>query len=200
MISDVSVAILAGGQSRRMGTDKSFIQLDDKPLIQHVFDRVSALNLPVTIIANLRERYLSFGVPVYADVLPGKGSLGGIYTALRYSPTPFVLCVACDMPFLNPELLSYLIGLRESYHAVVPLVNGERQGLHAIYNRDCMRSIEKQLERDDLRIHNLFRRIRTRVVTQSSIAAIDPQFRSFVNLNTPNDISQIKPLESGDTR
>lgn len=200
MISDVSVAVLAGGQSRRMGTDKSFIQLHDKPLIQHVLDRVGALNLPVTIIANQRERYLPFGFPVYADVLPGKGSLGGIYTALHYSPTPYVLCVACDMPFLKPELLEYLISLHESYCAVVPLVNGERQALHAIYNRDCMPSIEKQLERDDLTIHNLFRRVRTRVVTQLTIAAFDPHFHSFINLNTPDDISQMPTFASRDPR
>ena len=195
MTSNVSVTILAGGQSRRMGTDKSFIQLNGKPLIQYVFDCVKSLDLPVTIIANVKERYLPFGVPVYADVLPGKGSLGGIYTALHYSPTQYVLCVACDMPFLQPELLAHLIDLREGYCAVVPLVNGDKQALHAVYSRDCLPTIERQLERDDLKIQNLFRRMRTRVVTQSTIAAFDPSFRSFINLNTPNDVSQILPQE-----
>ena len=195
MTSNVSVTILAGGQSRRMGTDKSFIQLNGKPLVQYVFDCVKSLDLPVTIIANVKERYLPFGVPVYADVLPGKGSLGGIYTALHYSPTQYVLCVACDMPFLQPELLSHLISLRDGYCAVVPLVNGERQALHAVYRRDCMRLIEKQLERDELAIHKLFGRIKTRVVSQASIASFDPDFRSFINLNTPGDVSQIGMLE-----
>ena len=195
MNSDVSVTVLAGGQSRRMGADKSFVQLHDRPLIEHVIERVSALGLPVTIIANHRERYLPFGFPVYADVLPGKGSLGGIYTALHYSPTRYVLCVACDMPFLQPELLSHLISLRDGYCAVVPLVNGERQALHAVYRRDCMRLIEKPLERDELAIHKLFGRIKTRVVSQASIAGFDPDFRSFINLNTPGDVSQIGMLE-----
>jgi molybdopterin-guanine dinucleotide biosynthesis protein A len=107
MANDITVAILAGGLSRRMGTNKSFVSLAGKPLIQHVIERVSALRLPVMLITNTPEQYAHFDLPMYGDVYPQCGSLGGLYTPLHSSLTDYTLCVACDTPFLNVDLLRY---------------------------------------------------------------------------------------------
>ncbi|MBN8638418.1 MAG: molybdenum cofactor guanylyltransferase, partial [Anaerolineae bacterium] len=127
------IAILAGGQSRRMGTDKSFVRLNEKPLLQHVIERVSALQLPLVLIANDPAKYADFGLPVITDVLPNAGSLGGIYTAVQHGDAEYTLCVACDMPFLNPALLRYLLDQATGVDAVVPFVDGTAHALHAVY-------------------------------------------------------------------
>ncbi|MBK8137205.1 MAG: molybdenum cofactor guanylyltransferase [Anaerolineae bacterium] len=189
MISDVSIAILAGGQSRRMGTDKSFVTLNGKTMIERVLDQVLALDLPVVIVANQVERYSDFGLPVFPDVIEGKGSLGGLYTALFHSSTTYTVCVACDMPFLSPQLLTYLIQLRHEYDAVVPEVNRRLQPLHAVYNRTCLKPLKTLIERNQLAIYGLYNFINTRVVPQSTLARLATDLRSFDNVNTPDDLA-----------
>lgn len=81
-----------------MGTDKSFVRLNGKPLLQHVVERVAELKLPVILIANEIEKYRNFGLPVVPDVIVNAGSLGGIYTAVQHGDVEWTVCVACDMP------------------------------------------------------------------------------------------------------
>ncbi len=123
------IAVLAGGKSRRMGTDKSFVLLNGKPLLQHVIERVSELQLPIMLIANEIEKYAGFGLPIFSDIIPNVGSLGGVYTALQQTSAEHTrtLCVACDMPFLNPTLLRYLIDQSLEYDVVVPFIDGTAQ-------------------------------------------------------------------------
>ena len=122
-----TVAIIAGGKSSRMGQDKSFVQLQGKPLIEHILARLSDLGQDETIlITNRPDAYAHLRLPMYGDLLPNKGSLGGIYTAIHYSRTPDTLVIACDMPFVNAALLRYMLGLREAeggpFDVIVPRV------------------------------------------------------------------------------
>lgn len=185
MTEAVTVAILAGGESSRMGTDKSFVELGGKPLIAHVIERVRTLALPIIIIANQPESYQVFGLSVLADVVPDRSSLGGLYSAIFHSPSDFTLCVACDMPFLNPELLAYVIGLREGYDAVVPVVDGHPQGLHALYGKTCLATIRGQLEQNQFKIRDLYAQVNTRQVDEDDLRRYDADLTSFVNVNTP---------------
>lgn len=184
------VAILAGGKSRRMGTDKSFVQLNGKPLLQHVIEQVSELKLPVILIANEREKYSEFGLPVFADIIPNAGSLGGIYTALRQGDVRHTrtLCVACDMPFLNPLLLRSLIEQSWAFDAVVPFVDGTAHGLHAVYSPSCLPIMSLQIESGDLTIQRVFPQVKTQFVGEQALRSFDPDLRSLVNLNTPTDL------------
>jgi molybdenum cofactor guanylyltransferase len=118
----VSAVILAGGQSRRMGRDKAFIDFDGRPLIAHVIERVQALCSDVFIVANEVDLYKSFGLPVVSDAYPGKGSLGGIFSGLQTAREESALAVACDMPFLNDALLRFLISLIPQFDVVIPRV------------------------------------------------------------------------------
>ena len=169
-----TVAVLAGGASRRMGTNKSLVELGGKPLVQHVLECVRRLNAPILLVTNNPELYNRFGVKMVGDVIPGKGSLGGIYTALTYSTTPFTLCVACDMPFLNLHLLTYLLSLRTGFDAVVPMVDGQPQGLHSVYHRRCVQPIRALLDHNELRISGIFDHLRVRLVSEAAIRDIDP--------------------------
>ncbi len=190
--SPVTVAILAGGASRRMGANKSLVELEGKPLIQHVLDRVQRLNVPILLVTNQFDLYRRFQVSMVADVLPGKGSLGGIYSALTHSSSPFTLCVACDMPFLNVDLLTYLLSLRTGFDAVVPMIESQPQGLHAVYHRRCTQPIRNLLDRNELRISGIFDHLRVRLVSEAAIRLIDPDLRSFTNLNTPEELARVR--------
>ena len=194
----ITAAVLAGGQSRRMGTDKSLVELAGRPLIQHVLDRLRPLGWPILLVANHADRYQSLGETIVADVLPGKGSLGGIYTALHHSATEFTFCVACDMPFLNTALIRWLATLDEEADAVVPVVAGRAQGLHALYRRRCLPVISEQLARDELRISAVYDRLAVRFVAEADLRQYDPVLRSFRNVNTPEDLGLARQIIEAD--
>jgi molybdopterin-guanine dinucleotide biosynthesis protein A len=175
-----------------MGVDKSFVDFDGQPMIQHVLNRVRPLNAPVLLVTNMPDRYLRFKVAMSADLLPGKGSLGGVYSALAISQTDYTVCVACDMPLLNADLLAYLLSLRDGYDAVVPVIDGQAQGLHAVYHRRCAHPIRAMLDSGNLRVSDLFERVRTRRIDEAELRAIDPSLQSFVNINTPDELAQAR--------
>ena len=186
------IAILAGGQSRRMGTDKSFVRLNEKPLLQHVIERVSALQLPLVLIANDPAKYADFGLPVITDVLPNAGSLGGIYTAVQHGDAEYTLCVACDMPFLNPMLLDHMISVSTGYDAVVPIIGEHPQGLHAIYRKTCLAPMLKEVENNHLKIRDFYMLVNTHRIGETSLRQYDQQLKSFVNVNTPEALEAVK--------
>lgn len=190
MTTYAQVAILAGGKSRRMGMDKSFVLLNDKPLLRHVIERVSDLQLPIILIANEHEKYAEFGLPIFSDLMPNAGSLGGIYTALSQGSTETTrtLCVACDMPFLNPTLLRSLIEQSLAFDAVVPFVDGTAHGLHAVYSPACLPIMQEQIESGILMIQRVFSQVQTQFVGEEALRSFDPDLRSLVNLNTPIDL------------
>ncbi len=186
---DVTIAILAGGRSRRMGTDKSLLPLAGKPMLAHVIERVAPLGLPMSLITNTPEKHASFGLPMFSDLFPGQGALGGIYTAVMSSPSAYTLCLACDMPFLNPDLLRYLIDQRAGYDAVVPCNAGNFECLHAVYHRCCLPLFERQITEGNLRISDLYAHLKARLITPEEVTRFDPEHRSFMNLNTPHDVA-----------
>jgi len=190
---DITIAVLAGGRSTRIGRDKSFIQLGGKPLIRHVLDQVLTFNVPVIIIANEAGPYAQFNLPVYGDVLPQRSSLVGLHSALTISGTPHTLCVACDMPLLNRDLLGYLISLRHEADIVIPQRAGGLEPLHAVYHQRAISAIEAQIGLGEMQIHRLVDRLVARRVTESEMRLYDPQLRSFTNVNTLEELNSIDP-------
>jgi molybdopterin-guanine dinucleotide biosynthesis protein A len=190
MDKDLTVAVLAGGASRRMGSDKSFVLLDGRPLIQHVLERLAPLSCPIMMITNDPERYERFRVPMFSDLVRQRGSLGGLYTALSLSKSDAVLCVACDMPFLNPTLLSYLGALLDSHDAAVPVVDGHYQTLHAVYRKSCLPHMARALQMNRLRISDCLRDAAVRWVDECELRQFDPDLQSFMNVNTPANLQQ----------
>ncbi|MCA9882631.1 MAG: molybdenum cofactor guanylyltransferase [Anaerolineae bacterium] len=191
---DFTLAIIAGGKSSRMGTDKAFIELDGKLLIEHVIERTANLGQSETIlITNKLSPYARFGLPMYSDVYPEKGSLGGIYTAIEKSAVPHTLVVACDMPFLNQALLRAMIAeIRDTIDIVVPRVDGYPQGLHAIYSKTCLAPIKEQLMADRLKVIGFYDKMRVRYLDESDYETLDPDGTSFMNINTPEDLERAK--------
>ena len=189
-----TVAIIAGGQSRRMGRDKAFVELGGEALIELVIERSADLGQAETIlIANRPDAYRHLGLPMFNDALPDKGSLGGIYTALLKAQSPAVLVLACDMPFISRELLRHMVRLiDETIDIVVPRVEGYPQGMHAIYRQTCIKPIAAQLAADRLKIIRFYDQMRVRYLDEPDYAEFDPDGRSFANLNTPDELEQAR--------
>jgi molybdenum cofactor guanylyltransferase len=189
-----TVAINAGGKSSRMGTDKSFVQVLGKPMIEHIIQRVSDLGQAETIlITNRPDDYAHLGLPMFSDLLPDKGSLGGIYTAIHASHNPYTLVVACDMPFLNPDLLKFMLSLIDDQHdVIVPRVEGYPEGLHAIYSKRCLEPIRQQLDADRLKVIGFYDDVRVRYLDESDYQPFDPQGLSFRNINTPEEAQRLQ--------
>ncbi len=199
----LTVAIMAGGKSSRMGTDKSFVVLAGKPLIEHALARVSDLGQDETIlITNKPEAYSHLGLPMYGDVIPDKGSLGGIYTAIHYSRSEYTLTVACDTPFVSPELFRYMIGLREAeggpYDVIVPRFEKYPQGLHAIYRKACLEPIRERMDADKLHVIGFYPKVRVRYLEEPEYEQFDAKGLSFFNVNTPEELAQAEAIAAGD--
>jgi molybdopterin-guanine dinucleotide biosynthesis protein A len=191
----LSVGVLAGGMSTRMGTDKALLSLIDggPPLLQLVLDRVRPLTDDLFVIATDRPAYAQFGVRLVPDRRPGMGTLGGIATAIAAARHDFVLVVACDMPLLSRPLLRFMRDFSRDFDVLIPALPGEsRQGrgmvlqtLHAIYGRPCLAPIERRLDADKLQVIGFFDRVAVRELDEATVRRFDPDLRSFVNANTP---------------
>lgn len=183
----VSGVILAGGQSRRMGENKALMSLGGRRLIDRVVGALREVFDDLLMVTNSPEVYADVGVPMVGDVLLGKGSLGGIYSAIYHVTTPYCFVVACDMPFLNAALIRYLVAQRVGYDVVIPDVHGDMQPLHAVYGKACLQPIRRRLEADRLKIIGFLPDVRVRTVTADDLRHVDPALQAFRNLNTPEE-------------
>ena len=134
---------------------------------------------------------------MHRDALADKGSLGGIYTALIAGDAEpgRVLVLACDMPFVNADMLRFMIAqLDADTDIVVPRVDGYPQALHAIYRKTCIPPIRAQLEANRLKIIRFYDQMRVRFLDEADYAELDPAGRAFSNLNTPAELEQARQL------
>ena len=196
MTADLTVAVLAGGRSSRMGADKSFVRVlpDRGPLIEHILAQAAGLGDETLIVTNRPQEYAYLGLPLFADVLPDQGALGGLYSALHAARGRHVLCIACDMPFLVRGLLDDLVSLRAQAEAVVPRLGGQAEPFRAVYRRDCRGIMLTALEAGRLRVSDCLAQLQVRYVDEAEIDRFDPDRLSFVNVNTPDDLEHARRL------
>ncbi len=200
----LSAAVLAGGQSRRMGEDKALLPLvpGRAPLLAIVLERLGGVADDLFVVATDRPGYAAFGAPLYADEYPEAGTLGGIATALRRARHDHCVVLACDMPFINPRFLAWMAAQPRSYDALVPRVPGEsRQGtgtiwqtLHAIYGKGCVAAIERRLAVGERKVIGFFDEVRVTPIDVAQIARFDPDLRSFFNANTPEALAEARRM------
>ncbi|MDE2059642.1 MAG: molybdenum cofactor guanylyltransferase [candidate division NC10 bacterium] len=186
--------VLAGGKSSRMGFNKAFIEFGGKRLIETTVDCLRTLFSEVLIIANDPPRYAYLGVKVIPDLIPDSGSLGGIYTGLSAASHPRCFFVACDMPFLNADLIKLLVSEAEGWDAVVPRVKGELQPLHAVYAKSCLPLIKENIDASVLKIVRFFPKARVKIIEEPALKVVDPYLLGFVNVNTPLELEQAEAV------
>ena len=176
-----------------MGRSKALETIGGKSLIERVVERLRPLTNRIVIVTSGEQPDLAAtgGMEVLADLYPGKGPLGGIYTGLLASRSSHSIVVACDMPFLNTELLRYMIGLSGDFDAVVPqLGEGMVEPLHAIYSKSCLDNMKTELERNQLGVNFFLDTVRVRYVERAECQRLDPQLLSFFNINYQSDLDR----------
>ena len=192
----ISSILLAGGKSSRMGKDKARLKLDGRLMVLQGVARKLLTISDEVIVATDGRRYKNLNVRVkwVDDVYPGAGSLVGLYSGLKEASSDYALVVACDMPFLNLELLRYMIALPRDYDILAPRLGDKIEPLHAIYSRNCLPAIVRLLEAGHKKIVDLPGKVRVRYLSQEVVERYDPEHRSFFNINTPDQLVEARAI------
>jgi len=183
----VTGLILAGGASRRMGRNKAFLELGGRPLIEIVLERLAQVCAEVLIVAGDTAPYSGLGVPTVRDRFTGAGVLGGLHAGLEAASCELAIAVGCDMPFLNPDLLRAFVEWSVGFDVVLLRREEEVEPLHATYRRTCLLPIEEAIRAGRQRIISFFDRVRVRYLMPEEVIPLDPELRSFFNVNTPEE-------------
>jgi molybdopterin-guanine dinucleotide biosynthesis protein A len=188
----LTIVIQAGGESHRMGEDKARLNFRGQPLIVRVMERVARLADEILVTTNQPEAYSFLHVPCVSDLLPGHGALGGLYTALSAAKDPLVAVIACDMPFVSPELLVFQrdVLLATSVDATIPRTPQGLEPFHAIYRKEtCLPLVQAALKKGQRRVDSWLAQADIRYLTPEEIAVYDPDGLAFLNINTPEDLA-----------
>jgi molybdopterin-guanine dinucleotide biosynthesis protein A len=193
----LSVVIQAGGESRRMGQDKGLVPFLGKPLIQRVVERLRPIAQELLVTTNHPEAYTFLGIPLYPDLIPGMGALGGLYTALSAAVFPLVAVVACDMPFASLPILAAARDhlLEGGFDLVTPRSDSGREPFHAVYRREsCLPHIQVALQAGKRRVDAWFPNVRVLELEPAQILPYDPLQLAFLNVNTPEELAAAERL------
>jgi len=181
-------AVLAGGQSRRMGTNKAFIEVEGVPIIERVLAVLGEVFERRLIIADDVHLFHGLGATAIPDYYKGAGSLGGIYTALLNSDSRQTFVTACDMPDIRPEAVKRLISTpRDDALVIIPYINGRLHPMHALYDKRCLAPIEEMIKKGELRIMDLFNEIKIKKLTEDEFSGVDIA-ASVANINTRQEL------------
>jgi molybdopterin-guanine dinucleotide biosynthesis protein A len=183
----MNAAILVGGKSSRMGSNKAFLELNGKTFIELQIELLRKMFDDVFISANSSSEYEYLNLPIFKDVYPGKGPLGGIYTSLINSGSFHTFMLACDMPFVGLELIKHLKDLTKEYDVVIPKSERGLEPLHAFYSKKCIDPIKKELDENNLRILSFFSHVNVKIVELSTLTSSDSFKNSIKNLNTRDE-------------
>ncbi len=196
---DLTIVIQAGGQSSRMGRDKGLMQFGTNTLVENIFQQIATLDSPVIVVSNQPEEYRFLQLPVFMDVIPEIGALGGIYSGLRYARSAYVLMLGCDMPFIDLGLLYYMFDLAGGSDIVIPVTGdrGEMEPFRAVYAKTCEPAILSAISTGQRRAISFFSDVKVRKVGLGEIRRFDPGLRSFINVNTPEDYARALEIQRG---
>jgi molybdopterin-guanine dinucleotide biosynthesis protein A len=194
VVAGVSALLLAGGRSRRMGANKALLSIRGRPIIEEEARVLASTFGEILLSTNAPEDYAFLGLRAVADRFPGCGPLAGIHAGLLGASNPRVLAVACDMPFLSAAVLRFLATVSPQADVVVPRIGGEPEPLLAVYSRTCVRPIEESLSRGEFKITRFYESVRVHEVPEEELRAVDPAARSFVNVNTPEELEAARRI------
>jgi molybdenum cofactor guanylyltransferase len=192
-----TVIVQAGGQSSRMGQNKALLPFLGQPLIERVCQRIAPLGDEILVTAREVDEYSFLGFTVIPDAVEGIGALGGVYSGLLAASSSIVAVVACDMPFVNPVLLSAEMDMLQTggMDAVVPASEDGLEPLHAVYRPDrCLPAIVAAMQSGQRRLVSWFPMVHLRVMPVDEVRRYDPGLLAFMNLNTVEEFRQAENL------
>ena len=193
----ITIVLQAGGESTRMGKDKAFLPFLGTPLIMRLVDRFQQPDSEMLIITNNLPAYQEIGLPVFEDVRPGRGALGGLLTALSVANTSLVGLIAVDMPFASPELIKFMADRvqRLNLDGMIPSTNHGIEPLHAVYRREtCVTLVEEAINQDLWRMKAWHKNANLKILDPDETIDISGSEYTFLNLNTPEEFNAAEEL------
>lgn len=196
LIPDVTGVLLAGGKSQRMGQDKRFLAIGEETLLTRSLTVLRSVFPRVLVVIAQDSPALECDAPVLRDLIPHCGSLGGLYTGLKQAETEWVFAVACDMPFLGAATIRHFIERKRDADVVMAKLQHGLQPMHALYHRSCLPIMESLIQAQEFKIQRLAHHpaLRVRLVLPEELSLVDPEMRSFCNVNTPADLEAARSL------
>ena len=195
---EVTGIILAGGKSSRFGSNKALSRIDGDRLIERLCRAVGSVTGRMMLITHTPEDYAFLKLESRKDLVPRCGPIGGIYTALRTADTPLCLCVACDMPFVRPEFLEYMVERSSGYDVVVPVNHGREEPLCAVYRETCVPAIEDRIQARRYKIAGFFDEVRVLRLVPEEGGFHDNDM--FFNINDRTDYDEALKRMTDPTR
>lgn len=193
----LSLVIQAGGESRRMGVDKGLVNFLGQPLVQRSLERLGYIAAEILLTTNIPDRYAFLDVPLIPDRIPGRGALGGLYTALSAARHPLVAVVACDMPFASPKLFEHLAQIltASEFDAAMPRTSGGTEPFHAVYRRrTCLSAVAGAIRADRWRVDSWFSDVSIHFLENTDLERFDPDGLVLRNVNTPEELRQAEEI------
>ncbi|MBK6792390.1 MAG: molybdenum cofactor guanylyltransferase [Anaerolineales bacterium] len=193
----LSVVIQAGGQSSRMGEDKALKPFLGKPLIQRVVERLSPITDEMIVTTNRTVDYEFLKLRLVTDLKPGRGALGGLYTAIASASHPFVAVAACDMPFASQNFFesAYRLIVKEEADVIIAKTEEGYEPFHALYRREtCLPAIEAAINEDKWKVIAWFPQAKVRELSPDELKSFDPSGLCFWNVNTPEEFGKAEQL------
>lgn len=187
-------AILSGGKSSRMGTNKSLLTIDNQPIIQKISEELKQCNDEVIVVSNQHETYDFLGVKQVSDRYIDKGPLAGLETALYHVNADVYMFAACDMPFISSEVYKFLLQQLAHYDAVVPIYNNQMHPLAGIYKKSVLPQIQSQIEKNNLKVMGFFAYVNVIYVRDFGNLSDELLQKHFFNMNYPAQYKEAKRL------
>lgn len=183
--------ILAGGENKRIPRLKGFLEIRDGKIIEVTIRRLREVFNRVILSTNTPEDYCYLGLPMVGDIMHVRGPMSGILSALSLPDVSHVFVTACDMPDINGILIQYIAGRwRSQYDAVIPVFNNEPQPLFGVYTKGIARRMEEALHHEKRSLKGFLRDSNVLYIQEADVRKIDPEGRSFVNINTMQDFEK----------
>ncbi len=199
ILEDTTLVIMAGGQSKRFGSNKALAKWDGEPLIQRIIRKVSQVTDNLVLSVREQGAYDWLDIPKVVDLVRGAGPMGGLYSCLKALDTEKIFLVACDMPLVCPELIEFMINLKCQEPVVIPVANGRKHPLHARYHRCLFPIVEKLIMDGRYKMKELLDQVPVRTVTQKDLLdeSIDVDMSLCLsNVNTQEEFKQIKAMDT----
>lgn len=193
----LTVSIQAGGKSSRMGQDKALMPFLGRPLIERIIARVAPIADEIIITTNEPQAYQFLGLPLFADLYPERGALGGLHTALACASHPLVAVLACDMPFASPNLIKFQVKILSDENVDVVIPGGPEglEPLHSLYRREtCLPACQGAILADQWKLISWFPQVNVRTLQPEEIRPYDQAGLVFWNLNTPEEFKRAEAM------
>ena len=199
MKNNCTGVILAGGlNSRFSGTNKALIRVGGTHILDRIYGVFRDLFEEIILVTNDPIQYLEWDLNIVTDLFPIRCSLTGIHAGLFFATKPHAFFAACDIPFLKKELVETIVNnIEPQVDIVIPETSKGYEPLCSVYSQRCLKPIEQQLVKQDLKIRQVFRKVRVKKLPENILRQNDPDLLSFFNINTPDDLVRAEDIISG---